>query len=191
MSNEVPQNSDRTVPGLWDWSIACYSRLGVADAALRLQDGHGLGVNLLLYALWLAQVPGLRLDPVAATAARAATGEWQQAVVAPLRGVRRALKACSHPDAGLATGLRKQVAADELEAERGEQALLAALPLPLPPAAVTGVTDLSARNLMETVLAAGVRYDPPLAGTLASLLAAATGEPLAQAAAALARAADV
>ena len=38
----------------WDFSLALYRKPGVAAACLRLQDGPGLDVNLLLYACWTA-----------------------------------------------------------------------------------------------------------------------------------------
>jgi uncharacterized protein (TIGR02444 family) len=192
MSKEVPQNPDPPAASLWDWSVACYGQPGLAEAALDLQDRHGLDVNLLLYALWLALVPGRRLDLPAASRARAATESWQQSVVVPLRRVRRALKLAPHPDARFSTAFRQQVAADELEAERGEQALLAGLPLPAAVPLPDGerLLDLAAHNLLATGLAADARIDASLTDTLGRLLAAATGEPLAEAAAALSRSVD-
>jgi uncharacterized protein (TIGR02444 family) len=79
-----------------------------------LQNKHGLNVTLILWCLWT----GAHFDePGAATLKRAAAigDEWERKVVAPLRDVRRALKA----GVGGATNeaLRAQVKAAELAAE--------------------------------------------------------------------------
>jgi uncharacterized protein (TIGR02444 family) len=40
-------------PGIfWDWSLETYSRPGVAEALLDLQDRFNLSVNMLLWCLW-------------------------------------------------------------------------------------------------------------------------------------------
>ncbi len=56
-----------------------------------LQDAHGLNVNLVLWGLWSAQ---RFAEPDTATLKRAIeiAGQWEDAVVAPLRLVRRRLK---------------------------------------------------------------------------------------------------
>ncbi|MGI9492931.1 MAG: TIGR02444 family protein, partial [Geminicoccaceae bacterium] len=38
----------------WDYSLSLYGRPGVEQACLELQRRHGLNVNLLLFAFWLA-----------------------------------------------------------------------------------------------------------------------------------------
>lgn len=100
--------------GVWEWALAAYGRPGVAEACLTLQDDHGQNVPLLLWAVWAeAEDPGL--------VARAAevTRAWDLAAVAPLRAVRRTLKA-PHPAIGDAAreSLREDVKAAELRAER-------------------------------------------------------------------------
>ncbi|HET6519133.1 MAG TPA: TIGR02444 family protein, partial [Geminicoccaceae bacterium] len=77
----------------WTWSVEVYGRDGVAAACLELQDRHGLDVNLLLLACWLAAAHGRALDGATLARARAASGRWQAEVVRPLRAARRALKA--------------------------------------------------------------------------------------------------
>ena len=121
---------------VWTWSVGVYGRDGVAAACLELQDRHGLDVNLLLLACWLA-AHGRALDGETLARARAATGRWQAEVVRPLRAARRALKAqLAAPAPGeiahggergaLAAGLRRRLAALELDAEHLEQLGLAA-----------------------------------------------------------------
>jgi len=88
----------------WDWALAVYARPGVAETCLDLQDTYGQNVPLLLWAVW-------RGGDV--TAAVTLARSWEHDVIAPLRGVRRRLKA-----RGDAETLRQKVKAVELEAER-------------------------------------------------------------------------
>ena len=97
----------------WDWAVAVYARPSVAEACLDLQDTYGQNVPLLLWAAW-------RGGDVAAAVALAR--QWEDEVVAPLRGVRRRLKGRDGADS-----LREQVKAVEREAERTLMAALAAL----------------------------------------------------------------
>ena len=91
---------------------------------IRLQDARGHNVNLILYGLWLAICEGARLDTAALARAQAAMGPLDRDVVAPLRRLRRALKADPDPDM---RDLRRRVLAVEIDAERRVQARLASL----------------------------------------------------------------
>jgi uncharacterized protein (TIGR02444 family) len=132
-------------PDLWSWSLKSYARPGFSAAAITLQDRHGLDVNLLLYCLWAGLVARVELGEPGLGTALATTVTWQRDVVMPLRAVRRSLKGESRGGSGMAAALRQRVADAELEAERGEQALLAALPLPAAGAADNRLA--AARNL--------------------------------------------
>jgi uncharacterized protein (TIGR02444 family) len=113
------------VSELWSWALESYARPGVAEACLRLQDEHGQNAPLLLWTLW--SLENGRGPDLAAGAELART--WEALAVAPLRAVRRALKA---PAPGLndaaREAVRAQVKAVELEAERRLLLALAALP---------------------------------------------------------------
>jgi uncharacterized protein (TIGR02444 family) len=99
---------------IWEWVLEAYARPGVSDACLRLQDEYGQNTNLLLWAVW-AEVR----DPALLARAAALTRAWESAAVRPLREVRRALKAPMPPvDDALREGLREDVKAAELRAER-------------------------------------------------------------------------
>ncbi|OXE36077.1 MAG: TIGR02444 family protein [Phenylobacterium zucineum] len=37
---------------LWAWTLEAYSRPGVSQACLRLQDEHGFNTPYLLWAVW-------------------------------------------------------------------------------------------------------------------------------------------
>jgi len=100
--------------GLWDWTLAAYARPGVPEACLMLQDAHGQNTSFLLWAVW-AEGPGPQDLAIAAGLGR----DWEARVLGPLRTVRRTLKADFPPvDDGARLGLREDVEAAELRAER-------------------------------------------------------------------------
>lgn len=108
----------------WRFSLATYRKPGVAEACLALQDGFGVDVNVLLFALWLG-TQGRRLDDVEMQFVLDEAVGWARDVVVPLRSMRRRLKG----DAPLvapaaAQAFRAQVKQLELEAERLEQEAL-------------------------------------------------------------------
>ena len=107
----------------WRFSLVFYSRPGVAEALLRLQDRDGCDVNLILLALWCGAVLRRRLDAADLASAEAAAAPLRDVVVGPVRELRRSLKPSSESDAH---GLRRRVAALELAAERRVQIRLAA-----------------------------------------------------------------
>ena len=77
---------------LWDWALTAYAAEGVADACLELQDAAGQNIPLLLWAAWCAHT-GRTPDEDALEAAGDTARAWQETAIAPLRAVRRALKA--------------------------------------------------------------------------------------------------
>lgn len=115
---------------LWDWALTAYAADGVADACLELQEAAGQNVPLLMWAAWCA-AGGRNPDEDALEAAGDISRVWQDTAIAPLRAVRRGLKARA-PDLDDADreAVRAQVKAVELEAERR---LLAALEAVSPP----------------------------------------------------------
>ena len=120
--------------GLWDWSVRAWATPGVSEACLHLQDAAGQNPPLLLWAAWTART-GRATDADTLEAACDITRAWQEAAIAPLRDIRRALKG-RNPDLEDADreAIRAQVKAVELEAERR---LLAALEALTPSAAGT------------------------------------------------------
>jgi len=113
----VTEPVDLTSPrrSLWDFAVQTYSRTGVASCCLRLQDEHGLDVDVVLACLWLA-VHGLPVDEARlGTMLEAAASAHP--TVARIRKLRRAL-ASEHPaDPEWATTLG-HLGAAELAAER-------------------------------------------------------------------------
>ena len=100
---------------LWSFSLATYARPGVEDACLQLQTA-GVNVCLLLCGLWLEQ-RGAICDEKRVEQLQALTGPWDIEVVQPLRTLRMQWKARAVDD-GVLKGMREQVKALELEAER-------------------------------------------------------------------------
>ncbi|MNQ86282.1 hypothetical protein D3C85_1014710 [compost metagenome] len=103
---------------LWTWAVTAYEAPGVAEACLSLQDHNEQNVPLLLWAAWVA-VTGRRPDEETIEAACDAARAYDTVITAPLRAVRRTLKA-PIPDIEDAhrEALRQQVKALELDAER-------------------------------------------------------------------------
>lgn len=99
---------------LWSWMVRAYARAGVSEACLHLQDSYGQNVPYLLWAVWA----GAR-DPASLARATEVTRRWETMAILPLRQVRRDLKpACPPIDDAVREGLREDVKAAELRAER-------------------------------------------------------------------------
>lgn len=149
--------------GLWDWALEAYARQPVAEACLHLQDAHGQNVPYLLWAAWMAQ-QGRSADlKIAAGVMRG----WDRDVGAPLRGVRRALKAPRPPvDEISKETFREAVKAVEL---RGERVLMESLE------ALAGPPTASASLVEGLVAAAEASGDPPRRAALESLASALEG----------------
>ncbi len=75
----------------WTFSVDLYERPGVEAACIALQDRRDLDVNLLLWALWLAEC-GVALDQATLARAEAEVASWQAEIVQPLRALRRRLR---------------------------------------------------------------------------------------------------
>ena len=105
----------------WEFSLALYCREAVASACLSLQDRRGADVNLILAICWLAR-SGYTANDAAIEAGLAATGPWSDAILRPLRAVRRRLGA-EFPDvaANDRQSIKHGLLSVELEAERVSQ----------------------------------------------------------------------
>jgi uncharacterized protein (TIGR02444 family) len=102
---------------LWDWAVAVHQAPGVDDALIALQDGHGQCASFLLWAAWSART-GWPLDAGELARGAALALAWEQAVTAPIRAARRALKRdWPDVDGALREALRGRVKAAEFEAE--------------------------------------------------------------------------
>ena len=118
----------RTSNPFWRYSLRIWRIPGVQEACLALQERCGADVNLLLFCGWTGQ-QGRQLDRKTLRSAISRVGAWQSDVIAPLRLARQGLKRQREGAAAALPpqGLRKRLAALELDLERVEQALLADL----------------------------------------------------------------
>ncbi len=115
---------------MWAFALRFYARPGVAAACLALQDEAGADVCLMLRLLHLA-TDRMAAQAASVAALDAAARPWREAVVHPLRGIRRWLRD-SHADAD---ALREAVKSAELDAERMLLMVLASHPTETQPAA--------------------------------------------------------
>jgi len=99
---------------LWAWALEAYGRPGAPRACLALQDEHGQNASFLLWAVWAKTA-----DPALLARAAQVARAWDGQVLSPLRDIRRRLKPPFPPvDAAAREGLRDDVKAAELRAER-------------------------------------------------------------------------
>jgi uncharacterized protein (TIGR02444 family) len=109
----------------WTFSLKVYAEPAVANVCLSLQDQFGADVNVVLFMLWSA-ARGRRLSLQEIGDIIDLVRPWQIQVVRPLRLARRSLK-IPPSDWPLQEieALRQRVKANELEAERLQQQVLA------------------------------------------------------------------
>jgi len=106
----------------WNFSLEVYSKKGVSDACITLQEKCGVDVNILLFCCWAASVghPVLSKDEV--TLLCKSVADWNYDIVQKLRHVRKSLKIknyeCNEEEA---RHLQKLVLDVELTAEQIEQ----------------------------------------------------------------------
>lgn len=138
---------------LWSWAVSAYKRDGVSEACLQLQDYFDQNVCLLLWGAWCAQT-GRKPDEDTLEAAADTARAWETTTVAPLRSVRRTLKApVPDLDTEARLAVREQIKAVELAAERHlltQLQTLAPAPSGAPRPAMDGVVD--AARLWERII---------------------------------------
>jgi len=113
-----------------DFSFAVYTAPGVADECLRLQDDHGVDVNILLFCAYAAAVGRISLSAQDLADIDGTVADFRDGVVVPLRTCRRIMKrniaALAPEQARAAEELRGRVKDIELAAELLEQDLMVA-----------------------------------------------------------------
>jgi uncharacterized protein (TIGR02444 family) len=111
---------------LWRFALSFYGRDGVSAACLALQQGLGIDVDILLFAVFAQVERGIAFDMDELRTIDAIVRDWRTEIVQTLRQLRTRLKSGSSLAPSSATdGLRNQVKAMELEAERIELKVLA------------------------------------------------------------------
>lgn len=125
----------------WDFSLCHYAKAPVQALCLQLQEEAQANVNLVLFALWLAEEK--RAFEYGVVEMYQPFQRWRQQVVLPLRQSRIAAKQQQGR-----TAIYEALKKCELEVERVEQDLLFDLLLKFPIVpADCGVGELAAQNL--------------------------------------------
>jgi len=119
--------NDNRQKSFWEFSIYVYRKNGVADTFLRLQNDHGVDVNMLLYCCWHGITRGVFTNQLFQTVFDYSTS-WCNQTVKPLRNVRTWLKqsGChlSHIDTASCMEFREEIKGIELQAEKIQQTTL-------------------------------------------------------------------
>jgi uncharacterized protein (TIGR02444 family) len=111
----------------WDFALRVYKTPGVSDACLAIQERHGADVNVVLFCCWLGETGRGAITPERLAEACESVTSWHESVVQRLRAVRRLLKDnAGKAPADLASSLRAQIQANEIDAEHIELLMLAA-----------------------------------------------------------------
>ncbi len=120
---------EMTADDFWGFSLDRYSRDGVSDMCLALQDHAGADVNIVLLCLWSGSASRRIGRPQFSQLIEGEAGLWHHDIVLPLRAARTAMKGRSI--AGEVSGVeafRDQIKNVEIESEKWEQrSLVAAL----------------------------------------------------------------
>ena len=155
----------------WRFSLIVYGAPGVAAECLALQEILRADVNVLLFCAWLGWQRGVTLSENDVVSISDVVSPWQRLVTSPLRSARRFMRGML--DAEIVE-LRKRISADELEAEKIEQAMLFGYAESRWPSNVGGPNLAVAQaNLLTFVrcLAESASHDNPLARIFDALCA--------------------
>ena len=159
----------------WDFALDVYRRPGVSDACLELQENQQADVNLLLFVCWIGASGRGRLGADEIGLCIETARPWHDAVVRPLRAVRRTLKGgLGSAPADLTDGLRRQIQAREIDAEHIEQLMLTAA-IPRQPKAdmmLPARVGDAGQNALAYLTKLGARVDNPARASLAKVLSA-------------------
>lgn len=160
----------------WDFALDVYRRPGVSDACLVLQERDRLDVNLLLFVCWTGASGSGLLNRDDIAQCLKAVGPWHEAVVRPMRGVRRILKGgFEGAPKDLNDQLRREIQAREIDAEHIEQLMLAATIQRVPKDSMPASERLrdACRNALSYLAVLGASADAQEKTNLAIILAAA------------------
>ncbi len=100
-----------------------YSKAGVTERLLTLQDGEGADINLVLFCCYQAVIKDCALDMKALERMSAHVADWREGVILPMRSYRRQIKQTMLRDKSLSVVYDALLIA-EIEAEHAQQAML-------------------------------------------------------------------
>lgn len=107
---------------LWAFTLDRYSRPGVQEAVISLQDQYDADVNLLFFCIWYAATGRGRLTEIEFVKIEARIAHWRHEVTVPLRRLRNNIKhdPCLADLSG-AMDVRKMILGAEIDSERVAQ----------------------------------------------------------------------
>lgn len=162
----------------WDFSLRVYGSEGVAPACLKLQEAHGIDVNVLLVCCWLGASGRGAVDHNGVAGITEAVSSWHSEIVRGLRAVRKRLKdPVGGEDRDLALSIRKQVQKTEIDAEHIEQLMLAAAAEALPDAIPRDPAEDARANAEAYFAHLQIELDDKDRAALRTIVAAAVGSP--------------
>jgi len=162
----------------WDFSLRVYGSEGVAPACLKLQEAHGIDVNVLLVCCWLGASGRGAVGSEDIAQIVGAVSAWHGEIVRGLRAVRKRLKEpVGGEDRDLALSVRKQVQKIEIDAEHIEQLMLAAAAEALPDAAPGNPAEDARANAEAYFTQLHISLDDEDRAALQTIVAAAVGSP--------------
>jgi uncharacterized protein (TIGR02444 family) len=107
----------------WPWLLDIYSKPGVSESLIALQDKEHLNVNALMFCCWLG-TQSVRLTHEDAAEIETLNKSWAEEIVAPVRQVRRVLKTSPLIDEDKRKDIRGRIQAIEIELEEQHCTLL-------------------------------------------------------------------
>lgn len=118
---EKVDNFQMTNP-FWNFSLEVYSKKGVSDACIALQEKCGVDVNILLFCCWTASVGHPVLSKHEVTLLCRSAADWNYDIVQKLRSVRKSFKIKNYEcDEEEVRQLQNQILEVEIKAEQIEQ----------------------------------------------------------------------
>jgi uncharacterized protein (TIGR02444 family) len=108
----------------WQFSLRVYAVPAAAAECLELQRLLAINVNLLLFCSWIAVSRRVGLGAVDIRSIEGEIDGWHTVAVLPLRKIREQIKLLPEMQHQEVQAFRRQVLADELQAEQIEQALI-------------------------------------------------------------------
>jgi uncharacterized protein (TIGR02444 family) len=103
----------------WDFVVKLYAKPGISQACLELQDRLGVDVSFLLTVLFYAESRNIDLSVEEIASLDRSISAWRDEVIAPLRRLRRHLKASNLLNSP-SEEFYQRIKADELLAEQLE-----------------------------------------------------------------------
>lgn len=170
-------SSELTTDSFWDYSVQIYSKSGVADVLLSLQEQYGVDVNMLLFCCWVGLTRGTFTDELFDTAYEFSYS-WREHAVNPLRHARTWMKETGCQSTAIdreeCMSVREKVKSVELRVEKLQQETLESVSSIIPETDLPVVEQQNAvvSNLKKYLGAADINPDDKLIDGLEEIMQA-------------------